>query len=58
MQAADLTTKLALVIKSCGEEHLLSQLGVVLFEQLGEEYPETLGRWVTAFALGEVADGF
>jgi splicing factor 3B subunit 1 len=43
-QAADLTSKLALVIKQCGEDSLLSKLGVVLFEQLGEEYPDTLGR--------------
>jgi splicing factor 3B subunit 1 len=62
-QAADLTTRLAVVIKQCGEDQLLSkvgatlsdcfrnliwhQLGLVLFEQLGEEYPDTLGRCVT-----------
>jgi hypothetical protein len=45
-QAADLTSKLAVVIKQCGEDQLLSKLGVVLFEQLGEEYPDTLGRYV------------
>lgn len=44
MQAADLAARLAVVIKNCGEEHLLSKLGVVLFEHLGEEYPDTLGR--------------
>jgi splicing factor 3B subunit 1 len=44
MQAADLAAKLAVVIKNCGEDALLSKLGVVLFEHLGEEYPETLGR--------------
>lgn len=49
-QAADLTTRLAVVIKQCGEDQLLSKLGVVLFEQLGEEYPDTLGRCV--FELG------
>lgn len=43
-QAADLTSKLAIVIKQCEEDSLLSKLGVVLFEQLGEEYPDTLGR--------------
>lgn len=43
-QAADLTSKLAVVIKQCEEDSLLSKLGVVLFEQLGEEYPDTLGR--------------
>jgi hypothetical protein len=48
MQAADLAARLAIVIKSCGEDGLLSKLGVVLFEHLGEEYPDTLGRsvWV------------
>ena len=44
MLAADLTTKLAHVIKSNGEDPLLSKLGVVIFEQLGEEYPDSLGR--------------
>lgn len=47
-QAADLTTKLAVVIKQCGEEHLLSKLGVVLYEQLGEEFPDTLASIITA----------
>ncbi|KAK0497221.1 armadillo-type protein [Armillaria luteobubalina] len=35
-QAADLTSRLAV-------DQLLSKLGLVLFEQLGEEYPDTLG---------------
>lgn len=47
-QAADLTSKLAVVIKQCGEDSLLSKLGVVLFEQLGEEYPDTLGSIIAA----------
>lgn len=47
-QAADLTSKLALVIKQCEEEALLSKLGVVLFEQLGEEFPEALASIITA----------
>ncbi|KAF8323538.1 armadillo-type protein [Cantharellus anzutake] len=47
-QAADLTTRLAVVIKQCGEDQLLSRLGVVLFEQLGEEYPDTLGSIIAA----------
>ncbi|KAK8853321.1 hypothetical protein IAR55_004025 [Kwoniella newhampshirensis] len=37
MLAADLTTRLAPIIKSCGEDMLLSKLGVVIFEQLGED---------------------
>ncbi|MBW0466050.1 hypothetical protein O181_005765 [Austropuccinia psidii MF-1] len=49
-QAADLTSKLAVVIKQCGEDQLLSKLGVVLFEQLGEEYPDTLGSIIAAEA--------
>jgi len=45
MLAADLTTtKLAPIIKSNGEDQLLSKLGVVTFEQLGEEYSDALGR--------------
>ncbi len=27
-------------MKSCGEEQLLCHMGVVLYEYLGEEYPE------------------
>jgi splicing factor 3B subunit 1 len=53
-QAADLTVRLVVVIKLCGEEQLLSKLGLVLFEQLGEEYPDTLGSIVAA--LGAVAN--
>ena len=44
MLAADLTSRLAPIIKSSGEDQLLSKLGVVIFEQLGEEYPDALGR--------------
>lgn len=47
-QAADLTTKLAVVLKQCGEDGLLSNLGVVLFEQLGEEFPEALASMIAA----------
>jgi len=38
------------VIKQCGEDQLLSKLGLVLFEQLDEEYPDTLGSIVAAEA--------
>lgn len=51
MQAADLAARLAVVIKNCGEDGLLSKLGVVLFEHLGEEYPDTLGRYVAVSSL-------
>ena len=53
-QAADLTTRLAVVIKQCGEDQLLSKLGLVLFEQLGEEYPDTLGSIIAA--IGAIAN--
>jgi splicing factor 3B subunit 1 len=42
-QAADLIARIAPVLKSCEEEQLLGHLGVVLYEYLGEEYPEVLG---------------
>jgi len=42
-QAADLISKIATVMKTCGEEMLMGKLGIVLFEYLGEEYPEVLG---------------
>ena len=53
-QAADLTSRLAVVIKQCGEDQLLSKLGLVLFEQLGEEYPDTLGSIIAA--IGAIAN--
>jgi len=42
-QAADLIARIAVVMKTCGEEQLLCHLGVVLYEYLGEDYPEVLG---------------
>jgi len=42
-QAADLVSRIAMVMKQCGEEALMGKLGVVLYEYLGEEYPEVLG---------------
>lgn len=42
-QAADLVTRIAVVMKKCNEEKLMGHLGVVLYEYLGEEYPEVLG---------------
>ena len=47
-QAVDLTTQLAIVIKQCGEDQQLRTLGLVLFEQLGEEYPDMLGSIIAA----------
>ncbi|CAM6094939.1 unnamed protein product [Calypogeia fissa] len=42
-QAADLIARIAVVMKQCHEEQLMGHLGVVLYEYLGEEYPEVLG---------------
>ena len=42
-QAADLISRIAVVMKQCGEEDLMSFLGQLLYEFLGEEYPEVLG---------------
>ncbi|KAF2772019.1 U2 snRNP component prp10 [Teratosphaeria nubilosa] len=42
-QAADLVTRIAIVMKLCGEDGLMGKLGTVLYEYLGEEYPEVLG---------------
>ncbi|KAI7993152.1 Splicing factor 3B subunit 1 [Camellia lanceoleosa] len=42
-QAADLISRIAVVRKQCQEEQLMGHLGVVLYEYLGEEYPEVLG---------------
>ncbi|KIH69341.1 HEAT repeat protein [Ancylostoma duodenale] len=42
-QAADLIARVAPVMHICEEEKLMGHLGVVLYEYLGEEYPEVLG---------------
>eukprot|EP00771_Trimastix_marina_P002176 gnl/Trimastix_PCT/3297.p1 GENE.gnl/Trimastix_PCT/3297~~gnl/Trimastix_PCT/3297.p1 ORF type:complete len:1070 (+),score=379.96 gnl/Trimastix_PCT/3297:190-3210(+) len=42
-QAADLIARIAVVMITCKEEPLLLHLSVVLYEYLGEEYPEVLG---------------
>jgi len=42
-QAADLVARIAAVMHKCEEDQLLGHLGVVLYEYLGEEYPEVLG---------------
>jgi splicing factor 3B subunit 1 len=43
MQAADLVGRIAVVMKACNEDQLMGHLGVVLYEYLGEEFPEVLG---------------
>ncbi|KAI1397399.1 armadillo-type protein [Hypoxylon fuscum] len=47
-QAADLISRIAIVMKQCGEDALMGKLGVVLYEYLGEEYPEVLGSILSA----------
>ncbi|KAF2452654.1 putative splicing factor 3B subunit 1 [Lineolata rhizophorae] len=42
-QAADLISRIAIVMKQCGNDQQLTQVGKVLYEYLGEEYPEVLG---------------
>lgn len=41
-QSADVVSRIATVMKQCDEEQMLQKLGVVLYEYLGEEYPEVL----------------
>jgi len=48
MQAADLISRIAVVLKACKEDQLMGHLGVVLYEYLGEEYPEVLGSILSA----------
>lgn len=47
-QAADLVSRIAPTMKQCGEDVLLVKLGTVLYEYLGEEYPEVLGSIIGA----------
>jgi len=41
-QAAELAGKIAPVMKTCDEDSLMAHLGVVLYENLGEEFPAVL----------------
>jgi len=43
MQAADLVARIAVVLKQCKEDALMAHISQVLFEYLGEEYPDVLG---------------
>lgn len=42
-QAADFIGEIASVFKACSEEDILNKLSVILYESLGEVYPEVLG---------------
>ena len=47
-QSAELIAQCAGVMVACHEEKLMGQLGVVLYEYLGEEFPEVLGSIIKA----------
>lgn len=42
-QASDLISRIAIVMKNCGQESALGTISLNLYENLGEEYPEVLG---------------
>ncbi|GIX65609.1 splicing factor subunit [Babesia caballi] len=42
-QAADMICKIAPIMRQCGRQDMLANLGLHLYEYLGEEYPEVLG---------------
>lgn len=46
--AADLTAEIAPVMKLCDEEKLMGHMGEVLYEYLGEEFPDVLGSILRA----------
>jgi len=56
-QSSELVTKLAPVLKKCDEMDLLTKVGVVLFEYLGEEYPDVLGSVIGALAAVVTENG-
>lgn len=56
-QAADLVAKVAPVMKLCGEEKMAGTIGSVLYENLGEEYPDVLGSVISGLKAVTVALG-
>lgn len=52
MQAADLISKIADLLKLCGEYDSLKLLGGVLYEFLGEEYPDVYLSLLRSDGLG------
>lgn len=46
--AADLIAKIAHVMKLCDEEQLMGHMGEILYEYLGEEFPDVLGSILRA----------
>ena len=55
--AADLVSRIAGTLRRCDEEKLLGHLGIVLFENLGEEYPDVLGSILGALNAIVIAVG-
>lgn len=47
-QAADLVSRIANVMNQCEEHDTMNKISVVLYEFLGEEYPEVLGSIIGA----------
>lgn len=47
-QAADMINEMAPILSVCDEEELLIRLGTILYEALGEVYPEVLGSILAA----------
>ncbi|KAM3165131.1 hypothetical protein ACU8KH_00893 [Lachancea thermotolerans] len=46
--SADLCAMLASAVKHCGEEAMLNKLNIIMYESLGEVYPEVLGSMIGA----------
>jgi len=42
-QASDFISQIAAVLRTCEEDEILNKLSVILYESLGEVYPEVLG---------------
>ena len=55
--AADLCAILIPVIKNCHEFEMLNKLNIILYESLGEVYPEVLGSIINAmYCITSVMD--
>ncbi len=57
MQAADLISRVVVVMMACGEGNLVNHLGQVLFENLNEEYPDVLGSFLGAMKVRACVHG-
>ncbi|KAK8934352.1 hypothetical protein KSP39_PZI014452 [Platanthera zijinensis] len=47
-ETADIISRIAVLMKQCDEEKLMGELGVVLYDYLGEKCPEVLGSILRA----------